>query len=386
MARGTVFVGSEFVAKCVRGGGNFWVPLQYLRGLRELGYDAWWLELLGGSGDPALDRERLAWFHGAVAEVGAAEHVALAYFPARPAGELAADVVWRVLDEAGFRERARGALLLNLANSIPAAIRESFARTALLDIDPGPFQLWAREWDMGVGTHDVHLTIGMNLGEADSPIPLGSVAWQRTWPSIHLASWPCQPAPAPGAPYTTITQWWTNHYATLDGEIYDCNKRQGFARHVDLPRAAGLTLELAANVHADETEERALLAGHGWRLVDPIACAGTPDEYRRYVQRARGEVSAAKPAYVKARSGWVSDRTICFLASGRPSIVEDVGAARHLPEGLGLSFFRDVDEGAARIRAVEAEYGRACREARALAAEVFDTRVVLPKLLARCGA
>ncbi len=381
----TVFIGSEFVAKCVRGGGNFWVPLQYLRGLRELGYDAWWLELLGGTNDPALDRERLAWFHTAVVESHAAERVVLAYFPGRAAADLAVDVVWHTLDEAGFRERARGALLLNLANSVPAPIRESFARTALVDIDPGPFQLWAREWNMGVGSHDVHLTIGMNLGAEDSPIPLGDVEWKRVWPCVHLASWPCQPPPARDARYTTITQWWTNHYATLDGEIFDCNKRQGFARHIELPRVAGLDLELAANVHLEETEERAQLARHGWQLVDPLACAGLPSEYQRYVQRARGEVSAAKPAYVKARSGWVSDRTICFLASGRPAIVEDVGAARHLPASFGLGFFRDVNEAAARLRAVEAEYARACSEARALAAEVFDTRVVLPKLLAYCG-
>ncbi len=385
MSLPTVFIGSEFVAKCVRGGGNFWVPLQYLRGLRELGYDAWWLELLGGSGDPALDRERLAWFHTAVAESHAGEHVALAYFPGRVAGDLGADVVWHTLDEAGFRERARHALLLNLANSVPVPIRESFARTALLDIDPGPFQLWAREWDMGVGGHDVHVTIGMNLGAEDSPIPMGDVEWKRVWPCVHLSSWPCQPPPAPDSRYTTITQWWTNHYATLDGEIFDCNKRQGFARHIDLPRVVGFDLELAANVHPEEAEERALLARHGWQLVDPLGCAGLPSEYQHYVQRARGELSAAKPAYVKARSGWVSDRTICFLASGRPAIVEDVGAARHLPVSLGLGFFRDVNEAAARLRAVEAQYARACSEARALAAEVFDSRVVLPTLLADCG-
>ncbi len=384
MARGTVFVGSEFVAKYVRGGGNFWVPLQYLRGLLDLGYDAWWLELIGTSKDPAVDRMKIDTFLGYVAEVGMAERVALAHFPDGRIGELDSATEWHVLDESGFRARARDALLLNLANSIPPAMRAAFARTALFDIDPGPFQIWAREWDMGVGSHDVHLTIGMNLGADDCPIPLGGVTWERVWPSIHLASWPrCEPAT--GGRYTTITQWWTTQYAFLDGEMYDCNKREGFARHIDLPQRAGRELEIAANVHAGEIEDRALLARNRWLLVDPAQVAGTPGEFQRYVQHSRGEVSCAKPAYVKARSGWVSDRSICFLASGRPCIVEDVGAARHLPEGLGLTFFRDSSEGAERIRAVEADYMRACGDARGLAEQLFDTRVTLPDLLARCG-
>ncbi|MBK7974946.1 MAG: hypothetical protein IPK07_17240 [Deltaproteobacteria bacterium] len=203
------------------------------------------------------------------------------------------------------------------------------------------------------------------------------------WPSVHLASWPVQ-ALAENGRYTTITQWWTTQYAFLDGEVYDCNKREGFVRHIDLPRRVGRELELAANVHPAETEERELIARHGWRLVEPAVVARTPGDFQRYVRASRGEVSA-KPAYVKARSGWVSDRTICFLASGRPCVVEDVGAARHLPESLGLTFFAETDEAAQRIAEVEADYARASRDARRLAEDVFDSRVVLPKLLAHCG-
>lgn len=385
MTRASVFLGSEFVAKYLTGGGNFWVPVQYLRGLLELGYDAWWLELLGPAKEAGLDEQRIARFWANVDELGLRERVVLAYFPRGEVGQLDASVVWQgALDERGLRERARDALLINPANSIPAPMRVAFARTALLDIDPGPFQLWAREWDMGVGSHDVHLTIGMNLGESDSPIPLGGVEWKRVWPSVHLGSWPAQALAQEGR-YTTITQWWTTQYAFLDGDVYDCNKREGFVRHIDLPRRAGLELEIAANVHVEEKDERELIARHGWHLVDPAAVACTPVEFQRYVRAARGEVSAAKPAYVKARSGWVSDRTICFLASGRPCVVEDVGAARHLPESRGLRFFATTDEAARRIADVEADYARASRDARRLAEDVFDTRVVLPKLLAHCG-
>src|SRR5881396_3392141 len=347
-----VFVGSAFVAQYPTGGGNFWVPLQYLLGLRALGV-AEWVTLVcfpeGSREDPP----------------GRAEHHGLA--------------------PTELRARARDALLLNLANSVTPPLRAGFARTALFDVDPGPFQLWAREHGLGVGEHDVHLTIGQNLGAADSPVPLGGVAWHKVWPAVHLPAWPDQGGTG-GACYTTVTQWWTEQYAFLDGETYDCNKRPGFLALLDLPGRVPVALELAANLHRDEIDDRALLGRHGWRLVDPGEVAGTPEAFRRYVQGSRGELSAAKPAYVKARPGWVSDRTICYLASGRPCVVEATGAERHLPPSPGLRFFHSLDEAADALRAVEADYAAAARAARRLAEEVFSTGVVLPALLAAAGA
>src|SRR5262249_24793338 len=234
---------------------------------------------------------------------------------------------------------------------------------------------------MGVGDHDVHLTIGMNLGAPDSPVPLGDVQWHRVWPAVHLPAWPDVGSTPEGA-YTTGTQGWNNQYAVLAGDRYDCNKRTGFLELIDLPARAPVPLELAANVHPDEAEDRELIARHGWHLVDPVAVAGTAESFRRYVQGSRGELSCAKPAYVKARAGGGSDRTICYLASGRPCVLQATGAERHLPASAGLRFFGTVDEAADALRAVEADRAAAARAARALAEEVFATRVVIPKLLA----
>src|SRR5438445_138007 len=136
---------------------------------------------------------------------------------------------------------------------------------------------------LGVGGHDVYLTIGQNLGAPDSPVSVDDVAWQRVWPAVHLPAWPDRPAEA-GGRYTTVTQWWTNQYAFLDGETYDCNKRPGFLEVLDLPSRVHAPLELAANLHPAETEDRTLLARHGWRLADPEQVAGTPEAFRRYVQ------------------------------------------------------------------------------------------------------
>ncbi len=113
--------------------------------------------------------------------------------------------------------------------------------------------------------------------------------------------------------------------------------------------------------------------------------AGTPEAFQSYVQGSRGELGCAKPAYVRTRPGWVSDRTLCYLASGRPAVVEATGAERHLPPSPGLRFFATVDEAAECLRAVERDYGLAARAARALAAEVFDTRVILPAMLKAAG-
>ena len=380
-----VFVGSAFVAQYPSGGGNFWVPLQYLLGLRALGVEAHWLELLWAGGDRRRAREFVGAFRGAVERLGVAEWVTLVCFPEGSRDDPPGQAEHHGLAPAELRVRARDALLLNLANSVTAPLRTGFARTALLDVDPGPFQLWAREHHLGVGEHDVHLTIGQNLGAADSPVPLGAVAWQKVWPAVHLPAWPDQGG-AGGACYTTVTQWWTQQYAFLDGETYDCNKRPGFLALLDLPGRVPVALELAANLHREETEDRTLLARHGWRLVDPGEVAGTPEAFRRYVQGSRGELSAAKPAYVKARPGWVSDRTICYLASGRPCVVEATGAERHLPPSPGLRFFHSLDEAADALRAVEADYAAAARAARRLAEEVFSAAAVLPGLLAAAGA
>jgi hypothetical protein len=225
----------------------------------------------------------------------------------------------------------------------------------------------------------------MHLGAPDAPVPLGDVAWRRVWPAVHLPAWPVQPAPAVDARWTTVTQWWNNQYAFLDGDCYDCNKRTSFIEFLHVPRRAKRPLEIAANLHVDELEDRARLAENDWELVDPTTVPGTPEAFRRYVQTSRGEFSCAKPAYVKARPGWISDRTICYLASGHPCVVQSTGAESHLPSSPGLRFFSTVHEAVDALDAVERDYADASRDARDLAEEVFAARVVIPQLLAAAG-
>ena len=176
----------------------------------------YWLELLWPESDVARARQYLETFQHYVEALGVAEWVAVVLFPDNeyddPSGR---EEHYGAASSHDLWARARDGLLLNLANSIPASLRGRFARTALFDIDPGQFQFWARDTDLGVGRHDAYLTIGRNLGALDSPVPLGDVPWQRVWPAVHLPAWPEQAAASRPARYTTVTQWWSDGWTVL---------------------------------------------------------------------------------------------------------------------------------------------------------------------------
>jgi len=386
--RDVVFIGTAFVAKYPTGGGSFWVPVQYLLGLRALGIEAYWIELVWAASEGDVDRARgqAARFLAQTEELGIAESVGAVVCVGSEA-----DAAPPVSEErfgapdGDLWARARDGLLLNVAHSVPASLRSRFGRTALFDVDPGQFQLWARQVNLGIGSHDAYVTIGQNLGSDDSPVPLDGVPWRRIWPAVHLPVWPPVEVRS-GARYTTVTQWWSEGVWTVLGdEVIEASKRTSFLRVLDLPRRVPVALELAANIHPGETDDLRRLDEHGWHRADPAAVAGSPAAFRRYVQGSRGEFSCAKPSYVRTRPGWISDRSVCYLASGRPCVVESTGAERHLPDSPALRFFRTEDEAAEQLRAIELDYGAASRAARALAEEVFATRVVVPQLLAATG-
>ena len=277
--------------------------------------------------------------------------------------------------------RMRQGLLLNLANGIPKRQRADFASAVLYDIDPGMMQLWSTQWRMGVGEHDAYLTIGQRIGEPECAIPTVGVTWHHIWPTVYLPEWPS--APEGGARYTTITQWWNgiSRYDIIDGVTYDHNKRNSFLSFIDVPLITGLEMELAANITCGETDDRAILAANRWGLVHPHNIASDPWRYRTYIQGSRGEFSCAKPSFVKTAPGWISDRTVCYLASGRPCIVQAIGAESCLPRSLGLQFFITKAEAVEALRAVERNHARAAREARRLAEEIFATDIVVRQLL-----
>ena len=229
---------------------------------------------------------------------------------------------------------------------------------------------------MNLRGHDVHVTVGLNLGAPDCPLPTCGIEWQTTLPPIVLGEWtPTVPA---GPAYTTVGDW--RGYSPVEWRgVWYGQKAEEFMRIIGLPRRVPVPLELCLAIHPDEPDY-AQLGANGWRLVAPRQHCATPDTYRDYIRRSRGEFTVVKHGYAAGRTGWFSDRSACYLAAGRPVIVQDTGLAAHLPTGMGLLTFTDLDSAADALRRVEQDYEQHASAARAFAREHLDARRVLGRL------
>jgi hypothetical protein len=193
------------------------------------------------------------------------------------------------------------------------------------------------------------------------------------------------PDPGPDAPFASVTQWtWEALY--LGERRVSVSKRDAYLEYVEMPERAGRPFELAANIApTDTTGDRAALRRHGWRLVHPHRVARSPAAYQRYIASTRGEFACPKPIHRELRTGWFSDRSACFLASGRPVVTEDTGFSERLPTGAGLLAFDDIVGAVAAVHEVDRDFGRHARAARALAADLLDSRRCLTAMLEASG-
>ena len=357
------------------GGGHLWVYLQWALGLRALGCQVIWLEVLdpgkpleATKGNVAALRERLDRY-------GLSESLALCSPDGAP---LPRDLAGRALD---LDAAAEAELLVNLWHSLPGAVVQRFRRSALIDTDPGLLQVWMTAGSVRVAPHDLYFTIGETVGTPAARFPDCGLRWLYTPPPVFLPEWPAIP-PGGAAPYTTVAHWWGGDFE-FNGVTYCNEKRVSFLEYIDLPTRTSVQLELAVCLGEHYEEYRRLMEPKGWRLREAWDVSSTPDDYRAYVRRSRGEWSCAKPSNVALETAWVSDRTLCYLASGRPAVVQHTGPSRILPDAEGLFRFRSLDEAARALAAAEADYEFHSRRARALAEEHFDARRVVGRVLER---
>jgi hypothetical protein len=262
------------------------------------------------------------------------------------------------------------------------------------DDDPGFTQFWHAAGNDGarLDGHDFFFTLGANIGSPDCVIPTSSTHWRHTCPPVVLEDWPVSPVPGLGADakfafdrFTTVASW-RGAYGPIQygGKSYGL-KAHEFRKFIELPQRSGKRFEIALQIHpADRKDLNALLA-QGWQIADPIQVAGTPDDFRRYVQGSSAEFSVAQGIYVDTNSGWFSDRTVRYLASGRPALVQDTGFSRHIPTGEGLVSFRTFDEAMAGAHRIVRDYPQHCLTARRIAEEYFDSDKVIRELLAEIG-
>jgi hypothetical protein len=367
----TVVAGA--ISSKLHNGGEAWVRMSWLRAARAVGRDAWLIEQISHPSP-----EHVRYFQDVTAWFGLADRAILA------------DAGGRAVvgpDDIDPRDVADAAdVLLNISGHLHGpTLFERFSRRVLIDIDPGFTQMWHAQGLTGamVDGHDALATIGENIGDDDCAIPTGGLPWIPTRQPTCVADWEAGGAPVANC-FTTVASW-RGSYGPVehDGHRYGV-KAHEFRKVLDLPaRCPGAHLEIALDIHAGDHSDRTALVDHGWALSDPAAASATPERFRQYVHRSSAELSVAQGMYVATNSGWFSDRTVRYLASGRPVVVQDTGFTRNLPVGEGLLSFDDAAGAAEAVREVLDDYPRHAAAARRIAEEHFGPRRVIGDLLER---
>jgi hypothetical protein len=355
-------------------GGHMWVYLNWCLGLKEIGYRVVWLDGLGSktSRPPA---QQLSDLRTRLERYGLAEEVAVWTNDDDP---LPAEIAAKCF---GIEAVVDADLLLNLCYETPARVVGHFRRSALIDIDPGLLQTWVSAGQMPLVPHTHYFTIGETVGRPDAKFPDLGLTWHYTPPPVCLEWWP-PVRTLPPAPFTTISHWVSKDWLKNGDGLYSNEKRTGFQPFLDLPRYTSQTLELALWLRKEEdAQERSMLEERGWRVRDSVSVSATPWDYHHYIESSLGEFSCVKPSCLRFQNAWISDRTLCYLASGKPAVMQDTGPSRILPDAAGLFRFRDLWQAASHLEAVAADYDRQCRLARQLAEEFFEAKKVVMSVL-----
>jgi hypothetical protein len=379
----TVVVVSGAIANKQHNGGEAWVRLSWVLGLRRLGCDVHFVEqidaagCLDADGSPSEfeDSENLAYFRRITEQYGIADRSTLLYEGGERSSGLDLD---RLLEVAASAD-----LLVNISGhlSIEPLMRE-LRRKAYVDLDPGFTQFWHAAGDPGARLegHDLYFTVGENIGGAGCPVPTDGIQWRPVRPPVLLDEWPVSENGDPSR-FTTIATWRSGYGPVEhDGARYGLKVHE-FRKVMELPERSPAVFELALDIHPGDAADREALETHGWRLVDPRPVSADPDRFRDYVSGSGAEFSVAQGIYVEAATGWFSDRTVRYLAAGKPVLVQDTGFSGNYPTGEGLVPFATLDEAVEGARKIGSDYERHRLAARDLAERYFDSDKVLARFL-----
>jgi hypothetical protein len=368
----------------VRGplGGLTWHHLQYVLGLAALGHTVHFLEDSGdypSCYDPSLN------VTGADPSYGlryAADVFARAGMPQCWAFHDAIAGAWHGPRAGDMQRLCREAdLVLNLSGVNP--LRDwlrGIPSRVLVDTDPVFTQVrhLMQPDDMDTARrHTAFFTFGENFGQPDCTMPDDGLPWQPTRQPVVLDQWAVSRAARIDAPFTTVMQWDSYPALEYQGARYGM-KSDSFGAFRALPSRVAPALELALG---GSTAPRRELGALGWSLRDPLEVTRDPWTFQSYLRDSRAEFSLAKHGYVVTRSGWFSERSAGYLASGKPVVVQQTGFSDWLPTGEGVLAFADLEEAVAAIGDVEARYCMHCEAARAIAETSFDSRTVLARLV-----
>lgn len=369
-------------------GGVAWDYLQYVLGLHSLGHDAYYHEdTWSWPFDPVSNRHT---------STDAYSKAFIKSFFDRYAPELTDKWHYRHLhsesfgmEEARFNEVAASAdIFLNVSgcSAIPGRLGPACLKV-FVDTDPGYNQIvlserpeWSENvdrWAASVDAHDRHLTYAENIHGVDCLVPRLHYNWTPTRMPVVLDLWKLAPPPA-NAPWTTVMTWNPFRGQLSYGDREYAAKGPEFDRIMSLPARVGVPLLVASGGRGVPLDQ---LSAAGWSAADGPAATRSPGDYQDFIQRSRGELSPAKQVYVALRTGWFSCRTACYLAAGRPAVVQDTGFSKVYRCGDGVVPFQSVEEAAIAIERVEADYQRHSEASRAFAETEFGATRVLGNLL-----
>ncbi len=359
--------------------GHAWIDMQYLAGLRDLGHDVFYLEECGEeSWVYNWEEERLTTDMAYPADYVRAclEPLGLGDRWIYRAGEKSEGMH---VEE--FRDVCSRADIL-LMRAVPLAMwrpeYELPRRRAFIDADPGFTQ-----FSLANGHPDLRatverctrlFTIAQRIGAPDCPIPTVGREWVKTLAPVSLRHWPWA-EDGQATDFTSLMHWRGFREVEYEGVLYG-QKDKEYPKFLDLPKLTTQPLRVALT-GGDAAE----MSRCGWQVLEGWRHSRTPESYQSFISESRAEFGVAKHGYVLSRGGWFSDRSVCYLACGRPVLVEDTGLEDWLPVGEGIVTFHDVADALSGIEAINVDYEGQRRAARLIAEEYFSTERVLPPLL-----
>ncbi len=366
--------------------GIAWQALHYVLGLRRLGFDVWYIE---DSGARPFDPRRQA--------IGSDCTYNVAYVRAMmerfdlgdrwASWDAANDQVYGTTKERLMALYGEASALFNLWGA--TRLREEHLKCPIrvfVDTDPGFEHARVAAGDADsldyLGMHTHHVTYGENLGNPDCPVPIERFEWKKTRPPVLVDLWD---AGCVGAgPFFTSIATWESHGRDLrvGEETYLWSKHLNFLRYVDLPRQLLQPFRLAMTP-PDEAVLKLVRDG-GWEIVDPRPISADMQTYRDFIVTSRGEFTVSKDSYVRPKSGWFSDRSVCYLAAGRPVITQETGFSKFVETGRGLFPFNSLEEIREAVARINTDYAAQSIGAIEVAYEYFDADSVLRQLVKDC--
>ena len=373
--------------------GMAWEALNYVEGFRRLGHDVYYIEdSLDWPFDPEQDtltddpRYTVNYIARVMSWCGLSDRWAYRFEPqgGRIFG-LSESEFQRVFEQADVLVNWGAATILH-DEHLKVPIR------VYLETDPGLPEIEVAKGDQGtiemLQAHTHYFTWAENLGKPSCGLPVGPFEFHPTRQPVVL-DWFAPPThlpqngnrrPSAGLRFTTVSSWkQSSNDIEWNGQTYTWSKHYEFLKFIDLPRRVGHSLELA--LACDDADAIGLLASKGWRVIDALKLTKDFLPYRHYILSSDGEFTVAKDQNVRLRSGWFSERSAFYLSAAKPVITQDTGFSRVLPTGEGLFAFNTMEEIVAAFEAVQSDYERHSRAARAIAEECFRAEKVLKKFI-----